>query len=70
MPLGTYHRETGYLHWDREFGCARLDRAGGGFWLLELPRRGRRLLGHHVEVAGHRCGFNLLAVNSLRPLDP
>jgi hypothetical protein len=40
---------------------------GGGHWELEAPRSARRLVGHEVEVTGHRAGFNGLICRQVWP---
>ena len=69
MPRGTRHTLTGKLGWDARNHIHVLNLEGGGYWLVDMPRRAARLIGHEVTVEGVRSGFNLLHVSRVLAVD-
>lgn len=68
MPLYTQETAIGVLKKDARFGHV-IETGGGGFWIVTLPWRGRRLLGRHVRATGIRTGFNELDVECIEGVE-
>lgn len=67
VPRGSRHLETGILL-EGPFGLI-LRRDDGGEWQLDAPVHARRLLGQRVRLEGVRDGFDLLAVQTIEPVN-
>ena len=69
MPRCSEHRLTGLLVPDARGFALEVD--GGGRWRLDVPdySAASRLLNRWVTVAGRRCGFDQLEVDTIAPGD-